>query len=69
MGSGISQVFAQAGYQVFMGDVSAVQLEKARRSTEKSLDSLVARGKLGQGEKADIIARITPVQELTVARE
>lgn len=69
MGSGITQVFAQAGYQVFMGDVSAVQLEKARRSIEKSLDSLVSRGKIGQGEKADVIARITPVQELTVARE
>lgn len=67
MGSGITQVFAQAGYQVFIEDVSAAQLEKAKRSMEKSLDFLITRGKLEQGEKDAVIGRVTPVQELAVA--
>ncbi|MDA8124922.1 MAG: 3-hydroxyacyl-CoA dehydrogenase family protein [Deltaproteobacteria bacterium] len=58
MGSGIAQVSAIAGYGVTLTDVSAAQLDKARRSVEGGLGKLVQKGKLTQEEAAASLARI-----------
>jgi 3-hydroxybutyryl-CoA dehydrogenase len=58
MGSGIAQVSAIAGYSVTLTDVSAVQLDKAKRYIGGGLDKLVQKGKLPAEEVTPILARI-----------
>jgi 3-hydroxybutyryl-CoA dehydrogenase len=52
MGSGIAQVSAVAGYPVTLTDVSASQLDKAKRFVEGGLGKLVQKGKLTSEEAA-----------------
>ncbi len=46
MGAGIAQVFAAAGHEVVLCDVSEALAEKGRASIENSLQKLVSKGKL-----------------------
>ncbi|MBI4366244.1 MAG: 3-hydroxybutyryl-CoA dehydrogenase [Deltaproteobacteria bacterium] len=46
MGSGIAQVFAQAGYRVILQDAAQPQLDKAAANIRASLQKLCAKGKL-----------------------
>ena len=50
MGSGIAQVFAQAGYSVRLVDAVAPALERARSTIGKSVAKLVEKGKLTAAE-------------------
>jgi len=59
MGNGIVQVTAQAGYQVTMRDVSDDMLANGMKTIEKSLSKLVAKNKITDEEKANILGRIT----------
>jgi 3-hydroxybutyryl-CoA dehydrogenase len=59
MGAGIAQVFAQAGFDVVLFDVSAEQLEKAKVEIAKNLAGAVAKGKLRETDKTLSISRIT----------
>jgi|TARA_B100000315_G_scaffold260548_1_gene322805 3-hydroxybutyryl-CoA dehydrogenase len=52
MGSGIAQVFAQAGLSVRLQDVEPATLDRAAAGIARSLDKLVARGTL-EAEVAD----------------
>ena len=61
MGSGISQVTAQAGYNVLLSDVSLEIAQKAISDLEKRLGKLVARDRLDAGEARATIERITAV--------
>jgi len=58
MGSGIAQVFAQAGYHVHLVDLAPPVLDAARRNIEKSLDKLVAKEKLTSGQREAALSRI-----------
>jgi 3-hydroxybutyryl-CoA dehydrogenase len=58
MGSGIVQVFAQAGYEVVAVDSNEQILEKGLRGIDKRLTGRVEKGKLSQSEKGTIMARI-----------
>ena len=58
MGSGIAQVSAIAGYSVTLTDVSAVQLDKAKRYIEGGLGKLVQKGKLTSEEAAASLSRV-----------
>ena len=58
MGSGIAQVSAIAGYSVTLTDVSAVQLDKAKRYIGGGLDKLVQKGKLTSEEAAASLSRV-----------
>lgn len=69
MGSGIAQVFAQAGFEVYMEDVVPEQLDKARASIEKMLDTLVKKAKITADEKEHAISRINAVTDLEVASQ
>jgi 3-hydroxybutyryl-CoA dehydrogenase len=59
MGSGIVQVFAQAGYDVTAVDTVAAMLEKGKKGIDKRLAGRVEKGKLSAEEKDAIMSRIT----------
>ncbi|MDZ4224647.1 MAG: 3-hydroxyacyl-CoA dehydrogenase NAD-binding domain-containing protein, partial [bacterium] len=46
MGSGIAQVCAVAGFDVWLYDIAHEQLQKAHKNIETSLEKLAAKGKL-----------------------
>jgi 3-hydroxybutyryl-CoA dehydrogenase len=59
MGHGIAQVFAQAGFDVCLQDVSTSALERARGAIEKSLAKLVEKGRLTSEARDAAAARLT----------
>ena len=62
MGSGIAQVCAQAGIQVFMNDVSQEILNKALKRVRWSVGKFIEKGKLKE-DLEKIMARISPVTD------
>jgi 3-hydroxybutyryl-CoA dehydrogenase len=58
MGNGIAHVFALAGYDVLLNDISPDMLAKALATIEKNLDRQVSRGKITAEVKAAAQARI-----------
>jgi 3-hydroxybutyryl-CoA dehydrogenase len=64
MGSGIAQVFAQAGYGVRLHDVSAPALDRARAAIERSLAKFVEKGKLATADRDAALGRLSVVTTL-----
>lgn len=64
MGSGIIQVFAQAGHEVLMRSRSQGTLDKAKARIDKSLSKLVAKEKMTEEVKNEILARIKGTTEI-----
>jgi 3-hydroxybutyryl-CoA dehydrogenase len=67
MGHGIAQVMAQAGSQV---DLYEPELERATAGRDRiaaSLERSVAKGRLSDGERRDILARIQPTDQVAAA--
>lgn len=58
MGSGITQVCAQSGYQVVASEINDELLNKGLTSISNFLAKSVERGKLSQQDKDSILARI-----------
>lgn len=58
MGSGIVQVFAQAGYEVVAVDTVPAMIEKGLKGIEKRLMGRVDKGKMTPDEKNAIMGRI-----------
>jgi 3-hydroxybutyryl-CoA dehydrogenase len=58
MGSGIAQVSAQAGFPTVVIEASQAFLDKGLGGLRKSLDGLVAKAKMDEKTKADILGRI-----------
>jgi 3-hydroxybutyryl-CoA dehydrogenase len=69
MGSGIAQVFAQAGYDVRLHDMSAPALDRARGGIEKSLAKFVEKGKLTASDRDAALSRLTAVTALDALAE
>ncbi len=59
MGNGIAHVFALAGYDVLLNDISAEGLEKAIATIDKNLTRQVSKEKISQTDKDATMARIT----------
>ncbi len=59
MGNGIAHVFAQAGYQVTLIDVSKAQLEKAVATIEKNLDRQLAKAAITEDQKKATLQNIS----------
>jgi 3-hydroxybutyryl-CoA dehydrogenase len=59
MGNGIAQVFAMAGYDVLINDISAEGLTNALQTIERNIERQVAKGKTSPSEKQAALARIT----------
>ena len=58
MGNGIAHVFALAGYDVLMTDISEDSLAKALATIEKNIDRQVSRGKVMPADKRAAMERI-----------
>jgi 3-hydroxybutyryl-CoA dehydrogenase len=65
MGHGIAQVAAQAGLAVTLCDVAPAALDKGVAGIGKSLDRLVAKGKLTAEDKAATLGRVATTGELS----
>ncbi len=64
MGHGIAQVAAQAGLAVTLVDVAPAALERGLAGIAKSLDRLLAKGKLAAADKEATLGRIHTSPEL-----
>lgn len=64
MGNGIAHVFALAGYDVLLNDISQASLDKALATVERNLDRQVTRGKISADEKSAALARIRTTLKL-----
>jgi 3-hydroxybutyryl-CoA dehydrogenase len=58
MGNGIAHVFALAGYDVLMNDISADSLEKAIATIDKNLERQASRGKITEADRVGAMGRI-----------
>jgi 3-hydroxybutyryl-CoA dehydrogenase len=64
MGSGIAQVFAQAGYSVHLVDVARPMLDVARGNIEKSLGKFLEKGKLTPAARDAALGRLSTATSL-----
>jgi 3-hydroxybutyryl-CoA dehydrogenase len=64
MGNGIAHVFARAGYSVILRDVQEGFLQRGMETIGKNLDREVKKGKLGEAEKPQVLARLKPVTDM-----
>ena len=65
MGNGIAHVFALAGYEILLNDISDEALSAALALVESNLDRQIARGKISQADKSAALARIKTTKTLT----
>ncbi|MEO0930100.1 MAG: 3-hydroxybutyryl-CoA dehydrogenase [Pseudomonadota bacterium] len=65
MGNGIAHVFALAGYEVLMNDISADALQTAVALIDKNLDRQVGKALISDTDKAEAMRRIATTQTLT----
>jgi 3-hydroxybutyryl-CoA dehydrogenase len=63
MGGGIAHVCALAGFEVVLTDIEAAALANAVATIERNLARQVARGRIGEEEKAAALARIHPAPD------
>ena len=61
MGGGIAQVAAQAGYSVFLNDISQDLVDKGLGVIGKNLKKSVSKERISEDEKENILKRISPV--------
>jgi 3-hydroxybutyryl-CoA dehydrogenase len=64
MGNGIAHVFAKAGFEVWMADVSAAAGEKGRASIKANLAREVGKGKITSEEADAALGRVRLTAEL-----
>jgi 3-hydroxybutyryl-CoA dehydrogenase len=64
MGSGIAQVFAQAGHPVLLHDAHPPALDRARKGIEQSLGKFVEKGRLSAADRDATLGRLTPSASL-----
>ena len=64
MGTGIAHVFALAGYDVMLNDISPEMLTKSLALTDRNIERQVARGKVTPEAKLAALARIRTTTQL-----
>lgn len=64
MGGGIAHVFAMAGYEVTLNDISEAAMTSALEKVGANLDRQVSRGKVTAGERDAALARIRLERDL-----
>ena len=65
MGNGIAHVFALAGYDVLMTDISREALDNAVALIDRNLERQVSRGRISAEEKAAAMRRIRTTMQLS----
>lgn len=69
MGSGIAQVFAQAGFTVYLNDIKEEFVKRGLTGIQKQLARSVARERLTQDEAEEIYGRIVPSVDYVDAKD
>ncbi|WP_079506246.1 3-hydroxybutyryl-CoA dehydrogenase [Mesobacillus jeotgali] len=64
MGSGIAQVCAQAGYEVFLNDLKPEFVERGLSGINKNLGRQIDKGRMTAEQKDEIVGRITSSTDL-----
>jgi len=64
MGSGIAQVFAQAGYEVTLNDIAQEQIDKAMQKIAWGYGRLVEKGQMSEADRDAALRRIKTTLEL-----
>ncbi len=64
MGAGVAQAFAAAGFPVRLQDIGEAPLGRAMAAIKKSLERLVARGKLAPADKDAALRRVAPTLKI-----
>ncbi|WP_295585998.1 3-hydroxyacyl-CoA dehydrogenase family protein [uncultured Oscillibacter sp.] len=64
MGSEIALCFARSGMNVILADIKQEFAEGGKRKQEAILSKQVAKGRMSEEQKADILARVTPTVDL-----
>ena len=60
MGSGIAQVFAQAGFTVYLNDIKEEFVQRGLNNITKQLERSVEKGRMSEEEKAKILGNLIP---------
>ena len=68
MGAGIAYVCARAGMEVVLKDMTLAAAEKGKAYSQGILDKAVARGKMTAEARDEILARITPTENMADAK-
>lgn len=69
MGSGIAHVASQKGFDVIMCDIDEAHVQAGISLISKNLDRMVAKEKITNGEKEEILSRIQPTTHLQLMEE
>lgn len=69
MGAGIVQAFAQKGYEVIVRDIKQEFVDKGLVGINKNLSRLVAKEKMTQEVKEEILSRITGTVDMEMAAD
>ncbi|WP_243292002.1 3-hydroxybutyryl-CoA dehydrogenase [Bacillus sp. FJAT-47783] len=69
MGSGIAQVCAQAGLDVVLNDLKEEFVQRGMQIITKNLTRQVEKGRMTDGEKSEILARLNPSTSLEDASD
>ncbi|MEG1858298.1 MAG: 3-hydroxybutyryl-CoA dehydrogenase [Pseudoflavonifractor sp.] len=69
MGLDIAQVFAKKGFDVVVRDITEEIIRSSEARLNKGLEKLVARGKMEEDKKADILAHMSFTTELQLAAD
>ena len=69
MGSGIVQTFAQKGYEVIVRDIKDEFVDRGIATINKNLSKLVAKGKVTEEFKENVLSKITGTTDLNLAAD
>ena len=69
MGLDIAQVFARSGYEVVVRDINDAIIQASQSRLIKGLDKLVAKGKMDEAAKADLLGRMSFTTDLNQAAD
>ncbi|QAA31151.1 MULTISPECIES: 3-hydroxybutyryl-CoA dehydrogenase [Clostridium] len=69
MGAGIVQAFAQKGYEVIVRDIKEEFVDKGIAGINKGLSKLVAKGKMTEEVKEEILSRISGTTDMNLAAD
>jgi 3-hydroxybutyryl-CoA dehydrogenase len=69
MGSGIVQVFAEAGYEVVMRDIKEEFVQRGLKNIDKNLSRALEKGKITEERKAEIFNKIYGTTDLNMAKD
>ena len=69
MGGGIAQVSAAAGYEVWMYDLKEEYSQGGKNKIAAGLDRQVAKGKMTEEQKEELLSRLHPTADITCAAD